>query len=143
MPINKGAGALEFFFDPASVGKLDDVAKLSKNLDKFKMDELRRFKLRRKVNSTPGAKKSLERKFSKTAEEELAEEFLDLPHNAWYTEEDVLNRIRDKVQSRVQGNRLKQRELELDRLLNPLAKRYNELLKAGKTEDASKIKQKM
>lgn len=143
MPINKGAGALEFFFDPTSVGKLDDVAKLSKNLDKFKMDELRRFKLRRKVNSAPSAKKSLERKFSKTAEEELVEEFLDLPHNAWYTEEDVLNRIGDKVQSRVQGNRLKQRELELDRQLNPLAKQYNKLLKAGKTEDASKIKQKM
>lgn len=144
MPINKGAGALEFFFDPAgAVGKLDDVVKLSKNLDKFKMDELRRFKLRRKVNSTPGAKKSLERKFSKTAEEELAEEFLDLPYNAWYTEEDVLNRIGDKVQSRVQGNSLKQRELELDRLLNPLAQQYNKLLKAGKSDEAAKVKQKM
>lgn len=37
MPINKGAGALEFFFDPAgAVGKVDDVAKLSKNLDVVK-----------------------------------------------------------------------------------------------------------
>ena len=50
IPIKQGAGALEFFFDPSSVGKLDDVAKLAKHLDKFKMDELRRFKLRRKIN---------------------------------------------------------------------------------------------
>jgi hypothetical protein len=33
MPINKSAGALEFFFDPAgAVGKIDDTAKLAKNL---------------------------------------------------------------------------------------------------------------
>jgi hypothetical protein len=37
MPINKGAGALEFFFDPAgAVGKADDVAMLVKNLDAVK-----------------------------------------------------------------------------------------------------------
>lgn len=36
MPVNKGAGALEFFFDPSSVGKLDDVAMLAKNLDAAK-----------------------------------------------------------------------------------------------------------
>jgi len=37
MPINKGAGALEFFFDPAgAVGKVDDVARLAKNLDAVK-----------------------------------------------------------------------------------------------------------
>jgi hypothetical protein len=62
MPVNKGAGALEFFFDPAgAAGKLDDVAKLSKNLDKFKMDELRRFKLRRKINQRPEAEKRIVR----------------------------------------------------------------------------------
>lgn len=61
MTINKGAGALEFFFDPSSVGKLDDVAKLVKNLDKFKMDELRRFKLRRKINQRPEAEKRIVR----------------------------------------------------------------------------------
>lgn len=32
-PINKGAGALEFFFDPA--GKIDDAAKLAKNLQQI------------------------------------------------------------------------------------------------------------
>jgi hypothetical protein len=37
MPVNKGAGALEFFFDPAgAVGKLDDVAMFAKNLDAVK-----------------------------------------------------------------------------------------------------------
>ena len=37
MPINKSAGALEFFFDPAGVvGKVDDVARLAKNLDAVK-----------------------------------------------------------------------------------------------------------
>ena len=146
MPINKGAGALEFFFDPAgAVGKVDDVAMLVKNLDsaKDKWDGLRRFQLRRKVNGTPAAQKSLERKFSKTAEEELAEEFLDLPYNAWYTEEDVLNRIRNRVSGRVQGNSLNKRKLELDRPLNPLAQQYNELLKAGKSDEAAKVKQKM
>lgn len=146
MPINKGAGALEFFFDPAgAVGKLDDVAMLAKNLDaaKDKWDGLRRFQLRRKVNGTPGAQKALKRKFSKNAEEELIQEFAEIPYESWYTEDDVLNRVKHKVQSRVQGNSLKQRELELDRPLNPLAKQYNELLKAGKTEEASKVKQKM
>ena len=66
MPIKQGAGALEFFFDPAgAVGKVDDVAKLAKHLDKFKMDELRRFKLRRKINKQPEAKKRIVRNAEK------------------------------------------------------------------------------
>ena len=59
MPINKGAGALEFFFDPAgAVGKVDDVAKLVKNLDavKDKWDALRKYKLHRKRLSIPSSK---------------------------------------------------------------------------------------
>lgn len=65
VPINKGAGALEFFFDPGTVGKIDDIAKLSKHLDKFKMDELRRFKLRRKINQRPETTKRIVRNAEK------------------------------------------------------------------------------
>lgn len=36
VPINKGAGALEFFFDPGTVGKIDDVTKLANNVDNIK-----------------------------------------------------------------------------------------------------------
>ena len=57
-PITQGAGVFEAL-SPNPVGKLDDVAKLAKNLDKFKMDELRRFKLRRKINQQPKAKKRI------------------------------------------------------------------------------------
>lgn len=36
VPVNKGAGSLELLFDPAGVvGKVDDVAKLSKNLQQI------------------------------------------------------------------------------------------------------------
>ena len=60
MPITTGAGALELMNMPVGlVGKLDDVPALSKNLRKIadKWDELARYKLRRKVNSTPKAQK--------------------------------------------------------------------------------------
>lgn len=84
MPVNKGAGALEFFFDPSSVGKLDDVAKLAKNLDKFKMDELRRFKLRRKINQRPEAKKRIFRNADRHFPNE--NDFYDVESNINYIE---------------------------------------------------------
>lgn len=36
VPINASAGALEFFFDPGAVGKIDDVVKLARNVDNIK-----------------------------------------------------------------------------------------------------------
>lgn len=87
MPVNKGAGALEFFFDPSSVGKLDDVARLAKNLDKFKMDELRRFKLRRKINQRPEAKKRIFRNADRHFPNE--NDFYDIESNINYIENRV------------------------------------------------------
>lgn len=85
MPIKQGAGALEFFFDPAgAVGKVDDVAKLAKHLDKFKMDELRRFKLRRKINKQPEAKKRIFRNADRHFPNE--NDFYDIESNINYVE---------------------------------------------------------
>ena len=132
MPITTGAGALELMNMPIGlVGKLDDVATLSKRLDsvKDKWDGLRKFQLRRKVNSAPAAKV----RFNKIASEKF-NHFND-PDEGMY----VLEWANDKIK----GNPWIKQRLEKDRLLNPLAKEYNAAVKAGNTQKANDIKHKM
>jgi len=131
MPINKGAGALEFFFDPAgAVGKVDDVARLAKNLDavKDKWDGLRRFQLRRKVNSTPAAKERIIRNADNL-----------YPETDMYNIIDNINYVDD----RLNGDPYKAMNDRLDRILNPIAKDYNAAIKAGDTQKASDLKHQM
>lgn len=144
MPINKGAGALEFFFDPAgAVGKADDVAMLVKNLDavKDKWDNLRRFQLRRKVNGTSAAQKSLERK---AQQKELdVWDWLVSERGRAFDEGDFLDGVAERVSRRVDGDPYRKMQLQLDRVLDPIAKEYNAALKAGDIQKASELKHQM
>ena len=132
MPINKGAGVLELMNMPVGlIGKLDDVAVLSKKIDsvKDKWDGLRRFQLRRKVNGTPAAKS----RFNKIATERFSH----------YNDPDEGIDILQWADDKVHGNSWVKQRLEKDRLLDPLAKEYNAAIKAGDTQKASDIKHKM
>lgn len=132
MPITTGAGALELMNMPVGlVGKLDDVAVLSKKIDsvKDKWDGLRRFQLRRKVNRTPAAKS----RFDKIATERFSH----------YNDPDEGIDILQWADDKVHGNPWVKQRLEKDRLLDPLAKEYNAAIKAGDTQKASDIKHKM
>lgn len=143
-PINTGAGSLEFFFDPAgAVGKVDDVARLAKNLDavKDKWDGLRRFQLRRKVNETSAAQKSLERK-ARQKELEVWDWLISEKGMA-FDEGDFLANIADRVSERVDGDQYRKIQLQLDRVLDPIAKEYNAALKAGDVQKASDLKHQM
>ena len=132
MPITQGTGAVELLNMPVGlVGKLDDVTMLAKKLDsvKDKWDGLRRFILRRKVNSTPTAKASINKK--------AVERFQH------YIDPDEGMSVLEWADDRIKGNPWIKQRLEKDRLLNPLAKEYNDAIKAGNTQKANDIKHKM
>lgn len=132
VPIQQGAGSLEFLFDPSgAVGKADDAVRLAKNIDKIKdkWDGLRRFQLRRKVNSTPSAKA----KFNKIAVERFGH----------FNDPDEGISALEWADDKIKGNPWIKQRLEKDKLLNPLAKEYNAAIKAGNTQKANDIKHKM
>lgn len=87
LPIISGSGSLELMNMPVGlVGKLDDVPALSKNLRKIadKWDELARYKLRRKINKQPEAKKRIFRNADRHFPNK--NDFYDIESNINYVE---------------------------------------------------------
>ena len=143
VPVQQGAGLLEVLIDPAGViGKVDDVAKLSKNLNtvKDKWDELARYKLRRKVNSTPKAQQTIannvRKKLSKTKV---------LGPNGPEPYSDILldEFAMDETMYRILGEPGKIETLLRNRRLDPIAKAYNNAVSVGNFDEAARLKQEL
>lgn len=122
MPIMTGAGALELMNVPVGlVGKLDDVPALSKNLQKItdKWDKLARYKLRRKINKQPEARKRIFRNADKYFPNK--NDFYDIESNINY------------IENRIDGDGTQYMDMlwrrgDLDGLIHPKVKyKYEEL----------------
>ena len=143
VPVMYGSGSLELLMDPAVViGKVDDAAKLAKNLRKVvdKWDDLARYKLRRKVNSTPKAQQTIannvRKKLSKTKV---------LGPNGPEPYSDILldEFAMDETMYRILGEPGKIETLIRNRKLDPIAKAYNNAVFVGNLDEASRLKQEL